>query len=293
MQNNNNFKYIATIDWLEFEIRTLNDSNFFSIKSLFKANYVVPINEKSGGATNRFRFRLQNIKTWYELNETFKTANYIQPIVSIFIVGVEISFDAFSISQDKEELIEKAAELFWLLQTPCSKNMRASGDYKGSSEQLTNHKSTIRKIRDGKSIYIGSQKDDEISQRIYYKTTDNSKALPIKEHRARYEITLLNDKCPFHTLEEASSYKFSDLANKFKFRKVKENSSILDLLLTNATKQLGNINIPRFSGGGLKVGNYGTKSNIELNRIAYNKLRELTKRLQKKRLTRKLRVINS
>jgi len=216
--------------------------------------------------------------------------NFSKPLASVCITGVEISFDAFSRNNDKDELIEKTAEFYWLLQKPSSQNRRTAGKHKGSTQQLLNHSSNIRRIAIGHSVYIGSQKEDLISQRAYYKTIDSNQLLPLDKHRARYEITLIGNACPFRTIEEAKAYKFTNLKAWFKFRKVKENLDSFNLMLTNARMQLGNINSPRKAGGGLKVHNTGTQADTTLNRIAYDKLRELTKRLRKTRVSRKLRV---
>lgn len=287
-----NFKYNATIDWIELEIATVDKSNFQSMKRAAGIKFVEAINAEDSGASKNFKLKYHDITSWHVLEKIVDELNYIKPLSDVRISGVEISFDAYSIKNDRNELIEKTAEFYWFLQKPCSVNRRVVTSYKGSAEQLLNHQSTIRRIDDGYSILIGSQKDDLCSQRIYYKTIDSKTLLPIQEHRARYEITLIGDACPFHTIEEAKAYKFSDLKEWFKFRKIKENISSTNLMLTKASRQLGSINGRRRTGGGVRVNSYGTQANVTLNRIAYDKLRGLTKRLQSKHIPRKLRVIN-
>jgi hypothetical protein len=293
MQKTDSFTYKASIDWIELEITTVNDSNFNSIKHLFNVNYVKPISPKGGGATNKFTLRIQDVTSWNMLDEIVNIVDSSKKLSSVLITGVEISFDAFSKNNDKQELIEKAAEFYFCLEKPCSKNRRLAGARKGSAEQPLRHETTIRKISEGNSIYIGSQNEDTISQRIYYKTKDNNKLLPIELHRARYELILVGDDCPFGTIEEARKYNFTELSGWFKFRKIIEDIDGLGLMLIKATRQLGQVNVKRLAGGGVKVNNCGTKADVYLNRIAYEKLRELTKRLNKTRVTRKLRVINS
>jgi hypothetical protein len=156
----------------------------------------------------------------------------------------------------------------------------------------------MRKIVNEKTLYIGCQKAnsegcpkiDSISQRIYYKTTNNRKGLPIELHSARYELILQGDGCPFRTLEEAKKYNFTKLSKWFNFRKPREDMDAFMTLLLNASSQLGKVNIQRITGGGLKVNKIGTTADGALNRITYNKLRELTNRLAKKRVSRKLRA---
>lgn len=279
MIKTNSYKYKATIDWVEIEVNTVNDSNFNVLRMRFDSYYVKPINPKAGGATNKFTLRIHDVTSWNQIDCLIGDANLYTSIASVTIIGIEISFDAFHIFQNEDEVINKTAQFYWFLQNPSSINVRASGSYKGSSTQLPNFISAVREIKNGKSIYIGSQSKDSISQRIYYKTTDNNKILPIDEHRARYELILLRENCPFTTLSEARNYQFQKLAKWFKFRKIKENQTALQNVLLNATKQLGSINLPRRAGGGLRVNRYGTVADMQLNRLAYDKLRELTKRL--------------
>ena len=290
MLKTGNFKYKATIDWIELEVTTIDTSNFHAIMKFANSTNVEGINPGDCGETNRFFVKFHDVTSWVSLENKIKDFNDVKPLSEVYISGVEVSFDAYSNNNDKDELVEKTAEFYWLLQLPSSKNRRLASNFKGSAVQPVNHLSNIRNIMNGHTIYIGSQSDDAFSQRIYYKTKDNNKLLPIEEHRARYELTLKGDACPFRTIEDAKAYKFCELKKWFKFRKIKDDLDSFRLMLTNATMQLGIINIPRRIGGGVMVNAIGTQADIVLNRIAYDKLRELTKRLQKTRVLRKLRV---
>lgn len=290
MQKTENFKYKATIDWIKIEITTFKDSNFNSIRNLFKAYFVEPINPSAGGATNQFKFKIHDLSSWRTLEDMISQANSTKSISAVKILAIEISFDAFSINNNKEELLEKVAEFYKFNQNPTSENHRLVGSKKYSPEDTGHLNSNIFKMDRGMSICIGNQDTDSISQRIYYKTMDNNANLPIELHRARYEVILRNENLPFHTIEEAKKYKFTSLAKWFKFRKTDETATGLAQLIPKAIKQLGKVNMKRRTGGGLIVNLWGTKADIALNQIAYESLRGLTIRLQKTRVMRKLRV---
>lgn len=287
------FAYKATVDWVELEITTTKPTTFLVIGFLAHVRYVKRINPGSGGSANTFRFRVHDVASWAQLEEIIAGINQYKPLHSTpLITAVEVSFDAFSKRQDADDLMEKTAEFYWLLQKPSSSNQRAASDYVGSAEALRNHKANLRLIRNRHSIYI-SNKDDPISQRIYYKTTDNRRSLPVEQHRARYEVTLQHGACPFHTIEEAKTFKFTELAEWFKFRKPRPDLNEFNKIILNAQQQLSVHGQRRKSGGGIRVHNPKTLADTVLNRICYDKLRELTKRMNRKRLPRKLRVIRS
>lgn len=276
------FKYKAVIDWIKIEITLTKNTNFMTLRRLFDLNYVEPIDAGSSGATNTFKFRIYDVASWSQLERIYNKINAQYQITSFIFTGVEISFDAYSKSQSKESLLDKTANFYWSLSKPCSNNKRVAGISKGSASAPPRLKALSRKILDGHTLYVGSQNSEDISQRIYYKTTDKNEDLPKELHRARYEITLKGKECPFKTIEEAKSYKLTKLAKWFKFRKIDDDAiGLLKTILKEGVNQLGQINMKRRTGGGMRVNKVGTKADVQLNSIAYEKLRELTIRLKK------------
>lgn len=292
MTETNLFTYKASIDWVEFYLSTKEPTTFSVIKRLSGAKYVKRLNEFPGGSATAFSLRVHDLKSWVQLEEILAHINANKPLsFAPWFTGLEVSLDAFSMEHKEDDLIEKTAEFYWLLQKPSSSNHRTAGADRFSAEAIRNHKSNMRKIPMGQSIYISSQKDDPISQRIYYKTTNNNAALPVELHSARYEITLQFGECPFRSLEDAKAYRFEKLAKWFKFRKLKPDLNDWDKMIIEAQQQLSPHGLKRRNGGGVRIYNPKSMADTNLNRIYYEKLRELTSRMNRTRVTRKMREI--
>lgn len=288
MTNHKNFTYKALIDWIEIEIITITPTNFWTIKKIADLCYVEAMNESEGAAATIFKFRLYDIKTWVQVNRTIDLIRENKPLASEpRIIGIEVSLDAYSKSKLEYDLIEHTAEYFRMVSNPLlsNKNQRAASFYKGSAETVSLRQEKYSQVAD-KTFYIGNQKDDNATMRIYYKKTDRNDVLPIEEHRARIEITLKNTECPFSTIEEAQHFKFEHLAKWFKFRKVKDGLSNFKQMVANSSSQLGEIRKLKIRNDGpikYRLYNPHTRANTELNTIAYEQLRLLTKRLARSR----------
>lgn len=294
MTEANLFTYKASIDWVEFYLYTKEPTTFSVIKKLSGAKYVQRLNEFPGGSATAFSLRVHDLESWVQLEKLLAHINEHKPLsFAPWFTGLEVSLDAFSKEQNEDDLIEKTAEFYWLLQKPSSTNHRASGADRFSAEAMRNHKANLRMIRSGKSVYISSQKDDRISQRIYYKTTNNKEVLPAELHSARYELTLQFGECPFRSLEDAKAYRFEKLAQWFKFRKLKPNLNDWDRMISEAQQQLSPHGVKRRNGGGVRIYNPKSMADTNLNKIYYDKLRELTSRMNRTRVTRKMRGIRS
>lgn len=291
MTKNDCFKYHASIDWIAFEIKTISSTNFQTLRRHINISYAEPIHAGAGGASNVFRFKIYDIKKWDSLKASFDALNNQIPLAYIHIQGIEVSLDAFyQGAYDLEAYILRTANFNYLLDKACSNNRRSANTHSGRGCGLPNHLSSISAIRDNKTIYIGNR-NESISQRIYFKTTNRNRPLPPEQHSARYEITLLNNECPFETLERAKDFKFTDLAEWFKFRKIKDGLDEFRKTLAQAGGKLSEVNIKRRVGGGTKVKAWGTVADRELNDITYRALKNLTLRLRT-RAPRKIRHIS-
>lgn len=301
MRESNRFTYRADIDWIELEVETVIPTNFATIKRFADVSYVKAVDSGLGGSATIFRFRVYDFNTWSSLEDKIINLNFDKQLVGEpKIVAVEVSFDAKSMTGSAIDLIEHTAESVRMLSNPLAsaKNIRAAGSFKGSAEQLCLKKEkNIQVLR--KSFYFGSQKDDDVSMRIYWKHTDRNKELPIDEQVSRVEVTLKNGSCPFNTIDEAKTYQFSKLSKFFRFRKVKLGIGSLNQICVDSSSQVS-------KRGGWKVRTGDNKKKVsyrvyhpftvsdrELSNKAYESLRQLTKRLNKIRPTRKSRVIHS
>lgn len=299
MRLKDTFSYSATIDWLQLEIETVSATNFWTIKNRAGFCHVEPIDNGLGGSANKFRFKLYDIESWNQVENIVKDLDFENKLANEpKVVGIEISLDAKSKNNSSDELIEHTVEMVRMLSNPLASNhnIRAAG--KGKSEQLW--------LRKGKhyqavkhSFYFGSQKDEDLTMRVYWKHTDRSRELPKDKHVSRIEITLKGASLPFKTIEEAKRYQFQKLSKWFKFRKVKEGLDSFKKMVIDASTQVGTVGTWKvrqaISQRKVSYRTYHpfTLANTELNTIAYDKLRQLTKRLNKTRVTRKKRLTHS
>ncbi len=283
--NNANYRYKAVIDFIAIEFKTAIPSNAFSIKRKLKLKYVKPLDKSDGAAASVFRAKIYDITSWTQLNTQIENLkkNYIlqgEPR----IVEVEVSLDAFSKNNSRSELIEHAAYFFWSLSNPVSKNRRFGK--KGTGADYIKAKADlIRKITKGGTLYIGNQNDgktyskDPISMRIYVKEIDQKKLLALNLHRTRIEITMVDSACPFSTVEEAKKYDFSSLSKYFSFRNFKKNLPALDQLIVDTLPTIAARGRRRRIGGGTREFSRLTTANTKMNKICYDRLRNLTRSL--------------
>lgn len=281
------FRYKAVIDFIQISFKTTQRSNGFSIKRNTGLPYVKPIDKGPGSATNIFSFRLHDIENWQQFDTTIKHLKKRYELESEpTITGVEVSFDAYAKGASYDEMIEHVAHYFCFLANPVSVNRRFSKGYKGTAIGLTSRTYTIRRLFSGGTIYIGDQRYDSKSMRIYYKQTDHNKQ-PIEqnEHRARIEITLLGKDCPFGNIEEARNYDFTKLKDYFRFTELREGLKRFDEVLADRIPIVGERKIRRrIGGGGHRIYSKLVIPDAELNEIVYDRLRNLSKSLNSSRM---------
>lgn len=290
MKLTDRFRYRTVIDWIELVVMTATPTNFWTLKRLLGLTFVEGINEGGGRATTEFKFRVYDVKNWKQLDDAIiNLSEDIKLASEPIITAIEVSLDAFSKSNSTTELQEHTGEMVRMLSNPITsqRSHRAAGGFRGSAEQLWLKSGKYFQVTK-RSFYFGNQKDDGVSMRIYWKHTDKGMELPIQEHVSRVEVTLKGENCPFKTIEEAKRYQFQNLSSWFKFRKVKEGLNGLNKLIVDANTQVGRRGGWRVRAENNKKVSYRvshplTIANTELNEIAYEKLRQLTKRLSKRR----------
>lgn len=281
MKEEHLFRYKAVIDFIEFTFTTTSNTNAFSIKRNMGLSYVTPLNKGPGAAANQFSCRVYDIKNWAKLEaDISRLKNKYQISGEPVITAVEVSLDAYANGASYDQMIEHVAHFFCMLANPVSPNRRFSRAYKGSSEGLHGRSYTINRLKKGGAIYIGSQNTDSKSMRIYYKTTDKEELLKPEECRARIEITLTGQDCPFSTLTEARNYNFTELRDYFRFTELKDNLGRFDSDLADRIPIVGERRPRRrMGGGGYLIYSRLVIPDAKLNEIVYDQLRNLTKRL--------------
>lgn len=285
------FSFSCAVDWIDIEVQFTKHTNFPSVQNALRGilalpenynSYVEPQNKSSGGAATVFIFRIQDPKNLIQITETLrKLEEHFSPFATQpRITGIEIAFDAYSRGASREELAELAARFYKFMTKPVSVNQRLYRDFKGSVQGIPAHStSLVRHLIKGHQIGIGNKSTDQY-QHIYLKEHDNKLPLPEKEHRARTEITLRCSGLPFHTIEEFKNFDFANLAVWFKFRKLKDNLDQLATFTMESAVQVGEKKKRKRKEGGTREYGKHTEANIALNRIAYDSLRELTRRFK-------------
>ena len=299
--NYKNFRFNAVIDWIELEIETVNPTNFQTIKRHIiqpgKKPYVKAIDQAAGGAASQFRFKIQDPKNWQHVAAILNGINDDTPLVAeaTIVKSIEVSFDAYSNTANRDELV-RLTELFYrYLTNPVSLKRRFSGR-KGFKKDVEAIDSTfvLRRLLDkGRNICIGNNEDDSTGfkkyktddeyMQIYCKTTDNN-GIPISssDYRARIEIRLKGGALPCTNLNSWREYKFESLSRYFNFRTM--NNRVLALAPKEFLKAFDSIT-QLSSIGGYKRRKHPliTSPDIELNNHVYEALRCLSDRMLSKR----------
>lgn len=255
--NYDKFRFEAVVDWIDVSIETVASTNFDTVRRHGGFHFVEPIDPNAGGGTRNFICRIQdpiNITNVRRILDNLAKAVPLTTLDDPKVAGIEISFDAYSKGASQNDLIEVAARFYKFLANPCSTNRRFPSlpDLKedGPPPIPYGFPDLCRMIRNGRTIAIGSQKSgwwgkkDPVSQRIYFKTTDNggkSTTADGKEvkPRARIEVTLQGSGLPFNTLSESSSFKFTSLTKWFRWRTERPDLTPLRKLLTGCKPQIG------------------------------------------------------
>lgn len=230
------FRFNAVIDWLEIEINTIKPTNFQTIKRHGGLSYVDAIGAGAGGAATNFIFKFHDPKNWQSVNEMLKYIEKENPLANEPIVkSIEVSFDAYSRTATRDELVDLTGRFYRYLTNTVSQNHRVSGrkGLKFDVEPIDSGANIRRLLTQNRNLCIGNNKDDasgfnkykadEEYMQIYFKKTDNDGTpIPVSDHRARIEIRLQGSKLPCSTLKEWQAFKFESLSNYFNFRTINQ-----------------------------------------------------------------------
>lgn len=282
------YRFEAVVDWIELEIQTKSPTNFPSIRKQGGLGYVEPINAGDGGAATIFRVMIQDPLRWQDVVRQLGKIETAKPFsCGPRVTGIEISLDAYSHNESKEELAELAARFYTYQTHPASIVARTYREYKGSGEAVPKFDLLIRKLLGGRMIGIGHHRDDPkgrwkadtIAQRIYLKTTDKGGTpIPIGEYRARTEITLRDAGLPCQNLPEWGGVGFEKLSRYFRYRMLTQDMGSLMTTFVKDDPQIGQRKQRNRKEGGTRLYSKNTKADTELNNRARYALRQLSQR---------------
>jgi len=271
------FRFRAEVDWIELKITTASPTNFQTVKRRLGVGYAEPIDEGAGGSCSQFKVRFQAPRSWDEVQERLQCLAADHPLACpVTVTGVEIALDAYSRSQNRDELVQMAARFYRSASKLVSENRRASKG-KGESHGLETLTQVQQLLADGFNIYVGDTQDPE-RQHIYLKETDSRESLPLAEHRARIEFTLKDDRVPQASFSEWRKYDFTSFAPYFKFRRLREDPPLLVAAPLQSSAQVGERRPRRTPNGHPRMFSRSTQADRKLNALAFDALRELNRR---------------
>jgi len=279
------YRFRAEVDWIDLRIATAVPTNFMTVRNRLNVGYVEPECPSAGGACKEFRVRFQAPKSWADLDDRLQKLTVDHPLAEpVSVTGIEIALDAYSRDHSHDDLVEMTVRFYRCASKLVSSNRRASKGKHGSHglETLPQLRSLIA---DGYNIYIGNLTDDQ-RQHIYLKETDNKVMLPIAEHRARTEFTLNGNKIPGQNFGSWKTRDFTEFAHFFKFRRLKDDLPLLVAVPLRTRVQIAEARPHRTARGHLRMSSRSTLADLKLNALAFDALRELSRRWRGEMKTR-------
>ncbi|MGF6663308.1 hypothetical protein QF000_004976 [Paraburkholderia atlantica] len=291
------FTFRAAVDWLAFEIETARPTHATTIrKELGVRSYVTPLNKGPGEVATRFSVPFQDIRSWDDAQDRWdRTQRRLKALRRLpldapehepIITGIEVSFDAYARTATREDLVDMAVRFFAFGNVVA--DYRSSGVWHNGVEvkkveAVMSRHDVRRLLNTDRVINIGNV-GDPVTQRVYFKATDNRQPLPEQEHRARAEVALQGAALPFTTLAAARNFEFQALAKSskkyFSYRKQRDGMEPLPALIHSRYAQVGKREEWRTGNRSRRLYDPHTQADTELNRLARDKLTELTGRLQ-------------
>jgi len=277
------YRFRAVIDWISLRIVTQQPSNFDTVRTRMGIPYAQATDEGPGKAATEFTIRIQEPTSWGSIDKTLEKFTHDHPLAApVEVTGIEIALDAYSRTHDRDELVDMVARFYKFSTTIVSVNRRTSGEGKYSSQGITSYPALRERLRKGFNIYIGNN-TDPVKQHMYVKETTHSNnatvSLKAVERRARTEITLIDQALPHFSLSDWQNHDFTEEADFFKYRKLKERLRPYCNPAVLLIDQIGEKRIRRRECGGTRLYSINTLADTALNDLTYSALRELTRRM--------------
>mgnify|MGYP000098880485 FL=1 len=275
------YRFEAVIDWIEIKIVLTNASNFDTVRKRLGVPHVEPLNRGAGGAATEFVFKVHDLTSWKDLDKQLARLTHDHPLACPpEVIGIEIAFDAYFVQESRAALVSMASRFYKFSSFVTSHKRRLAGAVKGTGKALVNVTDVNLGLDTGLNIYIGDRGSD-LEQHIYVKVTDNNKRpIPVKKHRARSEVTLRGAFLPHMSLDEWRKHNFTKEAKFFKYRELKEDLSPVVESSVSHIAQVGERRARNRRDGGTRVHSPSTVADAELNAIAYEALRKLTRHMK-------------
>lgn len=219
------FRATAVIDWLDVQISTERRTQHQYVRKALLAItgidhwWAEAINIQPGDVTDTFRIRFHDelANNYHHLCAVFNAlAKRIPLAAEPIIAGIEISCDFWH----KQQSVEATRALTYRLQTSLFAPGTNHRQYNSDSNSNQFLDKPGHRINPAYNLRIGNELD-AISWQSYHKRTDRKQPLPLRQQRARVEVTLRGDALQqygFGLLSGLQHFPFETLASLFTFR---------------------------------------------------------------------------
>lgn len=307
--NHIQFKFKATVDWVELEVHTINPHPAWRVwkaaaGAFSRVTGLDPHSDndiKHTGAqgentpTTRFATRIQAPERFTAITAALNTIRDLCPVTPVTVRSIEVAFDAYRQPGTTDaELVEMVVTMLHQINRPSGTN-DAPRVYKqkGTPELRYGLKALRVPIQNGNTAMYGNKGDDFVVRGYLkdYDTVTSSDGGTQRvnlsnpsDYRARIEVRLQGRACPVRSLNELNSFRFESLARFFKFRQLSDNLTDLTALVAERSASLGSV----INTTGQKNEAYRNRGRLRktkvasqaspLNERARDQLRKLTRR---------------
>jgi hypothetical protein len=284
------FTFKAVVDWIEVTVTLPAASQPRHVRDRMPFHwhlpYVTAETDDASRTATGFTFRVQNPSGPGQLlHDAQLIVQSGQPPLdecNVEIKGIEVSFDAYSNTQDRSALIAITEEMIWtqsLLASPA--RLCPYFDKPG----VANRGAVRRLLEDGSGTFNAGDKSSDFAQRWYLKTYDSRGGesytrLPAAEHCARAEVTLRGSRLPFTTLKDWREFRFETLRTPYFSWRVPHESVRLAHTLPPWMEQFRSLGLVEGSARrrmDRRKSKPGTRPNFVLQQYAKNALERLTR----------------
>jgi hypothetical protein len=305
-----NLEFKTVVDWIEFEIRTIAKTQAAAIHkkagsgvnlSVFGCDEhtKIPFPRSMGNtSTTLFRLRIQEPKCFHTVKEWLQQVSRNFPLKSApNTTAIEVAFDTYCIGASLRHLAEIAADRYRF--STCIPGCdwyfyrkKGEGRQYISTPDMATRKAIGQHFEAGWQLTEANDKGVDVRYHAYVKAHDDGNALPKREWRARFEVTLQGAALPCMTIDELERIDFVQLAERFKFRRLSDalHPAAKYALTQWSGKQLGRRGKYRRSNqaiigkhSGSSVFRGSTVADEQLNAMVYGCLRKLTRTWRNKR----------
>lgn len=227
-----------------------------------------------GGVGERFDVTVHDPKSLTAITRVVDRIGVRVPLKCPPLLRIlEVALDVWPKTPGSLDLDRVVADLFKGAKFEPTNNLRAGGGPMGATS-LFGPNTPYRRLREGYTLYNGDR-DAPLMVRAYPKRTDNGRALPERDHRARFEVQMMGEGLPVPTFQELGKYRFEILSPMFLMLVARDDLPPLGAFVAGAVPKLRRY--PRTTRGSRQL---LTRAFIPFNRRVYRALERLSISMQ-------------